>query len=144
MSSVFNHILVPCNWTPGAQKAFKKAVKLAEICQAKITILTCLEDCRTFGFFKTKASKQEFEKERRLLEKQHTDMKNLASRFVLVDSKIVKNGKASEKILEFADRHNADLIILGKKKHSTHYEKMHYHSTMESIFRNARCAILIV
>ena len=45
--------MVPYNVTPGSQKAFKKAVALSETLQTKVTILTCLEECTTFGFFKT-------------------------------------------------------------------------------------------
>jgi len=145
MTRVFEHILVPHNGTPGSQRAFKKAVKLAGITQAKIAILTCLEERPTFGFFKTKATRQEFEKESKLVKKQHTDMKNFASKFgVSVYSKTVKNGVAAEKILEFAEKHNVELIVIGKKKSPSHYEKIHYHSTIESVFRNARCAVLIV
>ncbi|HUU47835.1 MAG TPA: hypothetical protein VMW55_03530 [Nitrosopumilaceae archaeon] len=44
--------MVPYNVTPGSQKAFKKAVALSETLQTKVTILTCLEECPTFGFLK--------------------------------------------------------------------------------------------
>ena len=145
MSGVFNHILVPYNGTTGSQRAFKKSVEIAGISGAKITALTCVEECHTFGFFKTQASKTEFERERKLVEKQHADMKNFADKYgVSMSSKIVKNGIAGEKILEFADKHDVDLIIMGKKKSPSHYEKVHYHSTIEGVSRSAQCAILIV
>ena len=63
MTKIFEHILVPYNGTAGSEKAFRKAISLAETIQAKIMLLTCLEERPTFGFFKTKASKREFEKE---------------------------------------------------------------------------------
>ena len=61
MSKNFENILVPYNGTAGSEKAFKKAISLAHSINAKITIITCLEERNTFGFFKTKTSKQEFE-----------------------------------------------------------------------------------
>ena len=145
MVRVFDHILVPYNDTPGSQRAFRKSIQIGKISGAKITVLTCIEDCHMFGFFKTKASKTAFERERKLVVGKHASMKNFADKHrVSMKSKIVKNGIAGEKILEFADKHDVDLIVMGKKKSPSHYERVHYHSTIEAVFRNAHCATLIV
>ena len=145
MTKTFDHILVPYNGTAGSEKSFRKAISLASSIQAKITILTCLEERPTFGFFKTKTNKQEFEKERKLVEKQHLNLEKFAKEHdILCSSKILKNGLASSKIIEFAKQHNADLIITTRTKFSSRYEKQHYHSTVENMFRNATCPILIL
>ena len=145
MTKTFEHILVPYNGNAGSEKAFRKAISLASSIQAKVTILTCLEERSTFGFFKTKTSKQEFEKERKLVEKQHLKLEKFAKEHdVSCDPKIAKNGMPSVKILEFAKQHNADLIITTRTKLSSRYEKQHYHSTVENMFRNAPCPILIL
>ena len=145
MTKTFEHILIPYNGTTGSEKAFRKAASLASSIQAKITILTCLEERPTFGFFKTKTSKQEFEKESKMVEKQHLKLEKFAKEHgVSCSSKIIKNGLASTKILEFAERHNVDLIIMTRTKHSSHYEKQHYHSTVENVLRNVHCPILIL
>lgn len=145
MTDIFEHILVPYNGTTGSEKAFRKAIFLAYSIQAKITVLTCLEERPTFGFFKTKISKQEFEKERQLVEKQHQKLEKLAKGHgVSCNSKIVKNGLASTKILEFAKQHDVDMIVTTRTKFSSRYEKQHYHSTVENMFRNAPCPILIL
>jgi len=145
MTKIFERILVPYNGTAGGEKAFRKATSLAHSIPAKITILTCLEERPTFGFFKTKTSKQEFEKESKLVKKQHLQFEKFAKEHdVSCASKIVKNGLASSKILEFAERHNVDLIIMTRTKFTSHYEKQHYHSTVENVFRNADCPILIL
>jgi nucleotide-binding universal stress UspA family protein len=145
MTKTFDHILVPYNGTAGSEKAFRKAISLASSIQAKITILTCLEERPTFGFFKTKTNKQEFEKECKLVEKQHLELEKLAKKHdIPFSSKIAKNGMASVKILEFAKQHKADLIITTRTKFSSRYEKQHYHSTVENMFRNAPCPILIL
>ena len=145
MTSLFEHILVPYNGTAGSEKAFRKAISLASSTNAKVTILTCLEERSTFGFFKTKTSKLEFEKERKLVEKQHLKLEKFAKEHaVLCDSKIVKGGLASTKILEFAKQHHMDLIMTTRTKLSSRYEKQHYHSTVENMFRNTPCPILIL
>ena len=145
MTKTFENILVPYNGNAGSDKAFKKAISLASLTHAKITILTCLEERPTFGFFKTKTSKHEFEKERKLVEIQHLKLEKFAKEHnVSCDSKIVKNGLPSTKILEFAKQHNIDLIITTRTKLSSNYEKQHYHSTVENMFRNAPCPILIL
>ena len=145
MIKTFEHILVPYNGTSGSEKAFRKAISLATLIQAKITILTCLEERQTFGFFKTKTSKQEFEKERKLVEKQHMKLEKFAKEHnISCDFKIAKNGLASIKILEFAKQHSVDLIITTRTKLVSNYEKQHYQSTVENMFRNAHCPILIL
>ena len=100
MARIFEHILIPYNGTAGSQKAFRKAVSLAPPINAKITVLTCLEERPALGFFKTKTSKQEFEKERKLVEKHHLELETIAKKHTIsFSSKIVKNGMASVKIL---------------------------------------------
>ena len=145
MARIFEHILIPYNGTTGSQKAFRKAVSLAPSINAKITVLTCLEERPALGFFKTKTSKQEFEKERKLVEKHHLELETIAKKHAIsFSSKIVKNGMASVKILEFSKQHGVDLIIMTKTKISSRYEKQHYQSTIENVFRNTHCPILIL
>ena len=145
MTNIFEHILVPYNGSKESEKAFKKAAIIAQAIQAKITILTCLEERLSFGLFKTKTSKQEFEKERSAVEKRQSELEKVAKEHnVFCDSKIVKNGLASIKILEFAQKNKVDLIIMTKTKLVSHYEKQHYHSTVENVFRNASCPVLIM
>ena len=145
MSKIFENILVPYNGTTGSEKAFKKAISLGCSTSAKITIITCLEERNTFGFFKTKTSKREFEKEIKAIEKQHLKLKEFTKDHgVSCDSKIVKNGLPSVRILEFAKQHKIDLIITTRTKMSSRMEKQYYQSTVENMFRNSPCPILIL
>lgn len=144
MAGIFDHVLIPYNGTSGSEKAFGKDASLAISIDAKITILTCLEERHTFRF-KTKTSKQEFEKEHKLVEMQHHKLMQFASKHsVYCNSKILKNGMTSIKILEFTNKHSIDLIVMTKTKLFTHYEKRHHHSTVENMFRNALCPTLIL
>ena len=145
MVKTFEHILVPYNGIKNSEIAFKKAISLASLNNAKIIIITCLEERNTFGFFKTKTSKQEFQKERKMVEKQHLKLEKFAKENnISCSSKITKNGLASTRILEFTKQHNVDLIVIKRTKISSRYEKQYHHSTVENIFRNASCPILIL
>lgn len=144
MKEIFEHILVPYNGCPGSQKAFKKAIDLTQLTNSKITILTCLEDRTTFGLFKTKTQKQEYEKEQELVTQEHLKLKEYAKKKnISLDSKITKSDMASHSILEFADKHKIDLIVMGMKNR-TRYEKTHYPSTIEDVSKNFHGAILIL
>ncbi|WP_299292939.1 universal stress protein [Nitrosopumilus sp.] len=145
MAKVFEHILVPYNGTSGSEKAFKKAISMASSTNSKITVLTCIEERQTFGFFKTKTSKQEYEKERKLVEKQHLILEKICKdKDIPFGSAITKNGLASERIVDYAKKHNIDLIITKRTKMTSSYEKHSYHSTVENMFRLAPCPILIL
>lgn len=145
MTKVFEHILIPYNGTSGSEKSFKKAISMASSINCKITVLTCIEERQTFGFFKTKTSKQEFEKERKLVEKQHLKLEKVCQeKEIPFTSAITINGLASERIVDYAKKHNVDLIITKRTKLTSIYEKRSYHSTVENMFRLAPCPILIL
>ena len=145
MNKLFEHILVPYNGSLGSEKAFKKAVALAQMSKAKITIVTCLEERTTFGLFKTKTSKNEYENEHKLVAQKHIVLEKYAKKYdVLSNFKIIKNISVSHAILEFADKCDIDLIIFGTRKFVSHYEKMYYPSTIENVSKNFHGAILIL
>ena len=144
MSQIFEHMLIPYNGCPGSQKAFKKAVALAELTKSKITILTCLESRSTFGLFKTKTNKQEFEREHKLVSLEHAKLEKYATeKGVSSNYKIITNNVPSEAILEYTEKQNVDLIIMGIKKR-TRYEKSHFPSTLEYVSKNFQGALLIL
>ena len=137
--------MFPYKGTTTEEKTFKQTITLASSIDAKVTILTCLEERHTFGFFKTQTSKREFEREYAEVKQHHEHMKQYAKKHnVACYSQIIKNGSPSIKILEFAKKHNIELIILTKTTLSSHYEKLHHHSTVENVSKNATCPIMVL
>ena len=68
--------------------------------KAKITIVTCLEERTTFGLFKTKTSKNEYENEHKLVAQKHIVLEKYAKKYdVLSNFKIIKNISVSHAIL---------------------------------------------
>jgi len=144
MTESFEHILVPYNGCAGSQKSIKKAVGLAKAIKSKITVLTCLEDRTTFGLFKTKTNKQELEKEEKIVMQEHLKLEDYAKKSdVSIEFKIIKSSIAAQTILEYAEKHNVDLIVMGMRN-QTKYEKMHYPSTIEDVSKNFNGAVLIL
>ena len=131
LPAVKRHLEKRCLWHPQLMQ--------------RLPFLPVWRNDQQLGFFKTKTSKQEFEKERKLVEKHHLELETIAKKHTIsFSSKIVKNGMASVKILEFSKQHGVDLIIMTKTKISSSYEKQHYQSTIENVFRNTHCPILIL
>ena len=145
MTDLYENILVPYNGTKESVKAFKKAVNIASVFSAKITILTCIERRSIFSLFKKQTKKEELDKEQEFVEREHKEMRKFASnKGVEVLSKIKRTDHVANEIIEFADENKIDLIILSRKKFSLSAEKIHYHSTVEGVLQNSRYSILIV
>ena len=144
MNKIFEHILVPYNGCPGSQKAFKKAIDLTQITNSKITILTCLENRPAFGFFKTKTQKKELDNEEKFVSKEHLKLEEYAKKKnIPLETKITKSNMASQTILEFAEKHNVDLIVMGMKTKSE-FKNIHYPSTIEDVSKGFHGAVLIL
>jgi nucleotide-binding universal stress UspA family protein len=142
---IFKNILVAHNGTKSSDDVFKKALSIAYNNSTDILVLTCLEERPTLGFIKTKTSKKEYEKEFNLTTKLHKNLVEYAAKVgIKCKSKIVTGSMASKKILEYADKHDIDLVIMGKKKKLGHYENYYYNSTLGNVFANINCALLII
>jgi len=142
--ALFTHILIPFNGTRESKRSFKKAVEIAGIHEAKVTILTCIEERQTFGFFRTKTNKKEFEDEKRLVAAEHDDLSGFASKHgIRADSKIVKSSLASSSIVDFAAAHGVDLIVMGRRRFSTVAQAKHHWSTLDNVFNNAPVPLLV-
>ena len=142
---IFEHILIPYNGTSESAKSFKKAVAMASLFNAKISILTCIERRSLFALFKKKTKKEELDKEQEFVQREHKEMLEYARKQeVEASAKILRADYVSNEILEFAEQNEIDLIVLSKKKFTLEAEKMHYHSTLEGVTKNATCSVMIV
>ena len=62
--TVFQKILVPYDGTKSSQRSLSYAFNLSKLTNSEITVLFCLIERFTFGFFKTKADKKIFKKQK--------------------------------------------------------------------------------
>lgn len=56
---------------------------------------------------------------------------------------VVRIGRDYISILEFAEEHNVDMIIIGRQGH-TAFETMLFGNVTEKVVRKARCAVLVI
>ncbi len=140
-----NNILVPYDGTESSKKAFNSALGLAKKHEAKIFIFTCIPEQATFGFFKTKGDKKSIQNQKNQAEKQIENLKHKAeSAEVSITSKVViTNRLPSECIVNYSSEKEIDLIVMSTGRASS-FAITHYFSTVENVFKHAKCALLIV
>ena len=142
---LFTNILVPYDGTASSKNAFDSALGLAKKHEAKISIFTCIPEHATFGFFKTKSDKKAIQLQKKQAKKQILNLKEKAVRIeVSITSKIMTSSSLpSHCIIKYAKNHDVDLIVMSTTRIRPS-EKMYYHSTVENVFRNANCALLVI
>ena len=141
----FNHLLVPYDGTESSKIAFQTALKIAKNNQSSISVLTCIEEKSTLGFFQTKSDKKEYERIKNKAEKHHSRLNKEAEKYQIeFKSKIMKSSLTSDCIVKYAKENKISLIIINKTKLSTELEKRYYNSTVENVFKKSSCSILVV
>jgi nucleotide-binding universal stress UspA family protein len=140
-----NNILVPYDGTESSKKAFNSALDLAKKHEAEILIFTCIPEQATFGLFKSKADKKAMQNQKNLAEKQIESLKHKAeSAEVSITSKVMLTHRLpSECIVKYSSEKKIDLIVMSTRRTSPS-ARMHYISTVENVFKHAKCALLIV
>ena len=141
----FNHILVPYDGTQSSKIAFKAALDIAQKNQSTLSVVTCIEEKATLGFFQTKSDKKEYQRIKNEAMK-HLERLNKEAQKNQIDfkSKIMKSDLASDCIVKYAKENKVTVIILNKTKLSTQLEKRYYNSTVENVFQKASCSVLII
>lgn len=138
-------ILLPYDGTKSSERAFKYAIHMAKIHQAKILTLTCIRDQATFGFFKLKSEKEKMERQKENAERRINKLKEIAKKIgVPIKSRIVKCEIISKEIVDYAKKQDVDIIAMSKTKYGTIAEKMYSESTVEKVFKNAPCTFVHV
>ena len=141
----FHHILVPYDGTKSSSIAFDAGLKIAKKNHSLISVITCIEEKKTLGFFQTKSDKKEFERVKKQVDRHFSKLQKEAEKLELkFKSKITKSDYASDCIVDYAKENNVSLIVISKTKLKTELEKRHYDSTVENIFKKNPCSVLVV
>ncbi|QUC64088.1 universal stress protein [Nitrosopumilus sp. K4] len=145
MKQDIKQILLPYDGTKSSERAFRYALQLAKVHQAKLLTLTCIKDQAAFGFFKLESDKRKMEKQKKNAEKRIENLKKEAEKLeVPIKSKIVKCDVISKGIVDYAKKQDVDIITMSKTKHGTAAEKMYSESTVDKVFDNAPCTFVHV
>ena len=141
----FNHLLVPYDGTESSKIAFQAALKIAKNNQSSISVLTCIEEKSTLGFFQTRSDKKEYARIKNHAEQHHSRLKKETEKHQIeFKSKIMKSSLTSECIIKYAKENKVSLIIINKTKLKTELEKRYYNSTVENVLKKSSCSVLVV
>jgi nucleotide-binding universal stress UspA family protein len=140
----FQNILVPYNGSAGAKKGFLTALDLASKTNGKITIIACIEDQSILSFLKLKNSKKDFEREKSLVEKEFSRLKEDIDKLKIPFKFIVlKSTFAADTISEYAKSNDIDTVVLGKSPLKGTAER--YHESMANYLSSRiKCPLIIV
>lgn len=133
----FRNILVPVDFSEFSDYAVEYALFLAEKCGARLTLLHVVTMFQGEG--KKKEQLREYEKLVKAKEKEGFNNlkafnKSAEMRGVSVDSKIARDITEFQAILEFIDKNDVDLVVMGTHGR-TGFKKWVYGSVTEKIVR---------
>ena len=137
----FASLLVPYDGSESSKKALSRAADLSRTDKAEVSVLYVIPRYEEMvDFFKTEAISRSLYRE---AEKITDEAKKLAADLDLPIKTIVQEGHAGDRIVESAEKHKIDLIVMG-----THgwrgMSKALMGSTAERILAHANCPVLIV
>lgn len=140
--TVYKHILLGIDLHPECDtSAAKKAVDLAKLYNAKLSIVHAVEHINSYGIGQAYPGIMDVEEE--ILKSATQELKTVADAMGIPSSQqFVELGSPKSVLLHKADELKADLIILGS--HGRHGFSLLLGSTANAILHNARCDVLAV
>ena len=140
-------ILVPTDFSEHSDLALKRALDLAEACEAKIYLTYVAPDAPdVFKLSKyveegRKKIQEESEKQSEGFFKNQIAMYPEAEK-VEIETKVL-SGSPYKEILDFEKKIKADMVVIGTHG-DTPFEGFFFGSTSHKIIRHATCSVLIV
>jgi nucleotide-binding universal stress UspA family protein len=140
-------IIVPTDFSDYSDLAFKRAIDLAEACQAKIYLTHVVEEAPDI-FALDRFNKEGQKKIMKDLEKQSKEFfeKQIAkypeAQKVDIETKVLR-GIPSKEILTLQKKINADMVVISTHGQSA-FEEFFWGNTASKIIRHTNCSVLVV
>ncbi len=141
-------IIVPTDFSDFSDLALKKALDLAEACEAKIYLTYVVPEApdvfKLSKYIQEGQKKLQIEMEKQCKEK-FTDQTNRFpnAKKVEIETKVF-TGKPYKEILDFQKKIKADMIVTGTHGTATPFDGILFGSTAHKIIRHATCSVLII
>ena len=140
----FSKILVPFDGSGYSEKAFEKALEIAEKFESELVVMTVIQSktSDSVGISITRMQEIQDEEENiatTMLKKLEEKAKNKNVPFSI---KIIHNPSSSDGIVSFADSSNIDLIVMGSHGR-TGFKKMVLGSVASGVVAHSKCPLLI-
>ena len=141
---MLNNILVPFDGSGYSQKAFEKALEMAEKFESKIMVMTVLQskisDSAGISLERLQEIQDEEENAATNMLKKLEDQANAKNISFAIS--IIHNPSSSDGIVTFAEKNNADLIVMGSHGR-TGFRKIVLGSVANGVLAHAKCPVLI-
>lgn len=108
---MYNRIVIAVDGSEEARRAARRGLQLAQVFDATVTVLSVVEQ-KALQLTETSAEKTRL---RERGEEALTEIEKLASEFGRPVTTTLTEGKPAVQISEYADEHDADLIIVGRQ-----------------------------
>ena len=142
-----DNIIVPTDFSDYSDLAFKRALDLAEACQAKIYLTHVVEEAPDI-FALDRFDKEGQKKIMKDLEKQSKEFfeKQIAkypdTQKVDIETKVLR-GVPTKEILALQKKIQADMLVIATHG-QTAFEEFFWGNTASKIVRHANCSVLVV
>ena len=136
--------MVPFDGSGYSQKAFEKALEIAEKFGSKLIVVSILQSKVADSAGISLERMQEIQEEEK--DTATTMLKNLESQAtaknVSFHMEVIHNPSPADGIVTFAEKHNADLIVIGSHGR-TGFRKIVLGSVANGVLAQAKCPVLI-
>ena len=138
------NILVPFDGSGYSQKAFEIALEIAEKFESKLTVMTVLQSKISDSAGISVERLQEIQDEEEntatiMLKKLEEQVNPKKASFSIA---IIHNPSSSDGIVAFAEKNNADLIVMGSHGR-TGFRKIVLGSVANGVLGHAKCPVLL-
>ncbi len=142
-----DNIIVPTDFSDYSDLAFKRALDLAEACQAKIHLVHVVEEAPDI-FALDRFNKEGQKKIMKDLEKQSKEffeeqIQKLPDAQKVDIETIVLRGVATKEILNYQRKIKADMLVISTHG-QTAFEEFFWGNTASKLVRHANCSVLVV
>ena len=141
----FKNILVAYDSSSFSNRAFKRALDVAESNKSKITIATVVTGVYQPSIgFTMKYSEKMLEKHTKTLQKTFSNLESAAKeKNIKISLKILQDPSVAKAITNYVNSHKFDLVVIGSHGR-TGLNKMILGSVANSITQKVKCPIMVV
>jgi len=133
----YHHILIASDLTDASKLATERAVEMAKLCSAKISMIHVIEPIPAYGYLGVT------EIESPHIDHAKDEMKKIADKFGISEANLhIEVGPTKVEIHEMAEKLKADLIVTGS--HGRHGIGLLLGSTSNAVLHGAHCDVLVV
>ena len=144
MSAICTKIVVPYDHSPLSKKALETAIKLASQDEnIELDIITVINATLSYNYYSLINEEEEFKtrsaRAKEILDEAVKEVKKLPNK----SETFILRGIPSEKIVEFVEQNNADLIVMGSRGLSG-LKELFLGSVSHNVVQSAPCPVFIV